>query len=68
MMMMMMMICIEMDLALNNPQMLICHKTQTTQPVIKYAIIVFYLFITKKKKNGIWGINFSLIIYVDSGG
>ena len=32
-------ICFKMDLALNNPQMLICHKTQSTNQPIKFLSV-----------------------------
>ena len=32
-------ICMKMDLALNNLQRLICHKTQTNQPTNQAALI-----------------------------
>ena len=37
-----MIICIKMDLALNNLQRLICHKTQTTKPTIKHSISTLF--------------------------
>ena len=37
-------ICIKMDLALDNRQMLICHKTQPTNQNFFFADIFFWLF------------------------
>ena len=46
-------ICIKMDLALNNLQRLICHKTQTNKQTINacilenhvYCTVIFYIFV-----------------------
>ena len=51
------MICIKMDLALNNPQRLIGHKTQTTnQPINQPEIIWFQVFLCNSN-------NFQAIIW-----
>ena len=40
-------ICIKMDLALNNLQRLICHKTQATKPLIAFKNMLFILDMLK---------------------